>query len=126
MYDNNMIKEPPVPADPQVRAAKLYLMTPDAIVVILQHLMYNKNLSNFIRIHNDQATPAASDNPFNQDDYPVGTVVYILADVEDVDEEGPECQPVIPMAQGRIKGLSVDTAAGTKVYEVRRVARTGQ
>ena len=98
------------------------LVGPDFLVVILRHLMHHKDLTNIISQHSiDSAAAAAatSSNPFNGDDYPAGAAVDILADVDDADADGPQVQPLIVIARGRIVCLVEETAAGTKVYEVR-------
>jgi hypothetical protein len=124
LYELGIVKAPSIPADAQVRATTAHLMTPDAMVATLGHLMHNKDLSSITSQHSiDAAAMAAaaatSINPFNQNDYPAGTVVDILGDAEDADADGLQLQPLFVVARGRVKEVYDETAAGTKVYEVR-------
>lgn len=124
LYELGIVKAPTIPSDAQVRTATAHLMTPDAMVAILGHLMHNKDLSSITSQHSiDAAATAAaaatSSNPFNQHEYPAGTVVDILGDAEDADADGLQPQPLFVVARGRIKEVYEETAAGTAVYEVR-------
>lgn len=124
LYELGIVKAPTIPSDAQVRTTTAHLVTPDAMVAILGHLMHNKDLSSITSQHSiDAAATAAAaatnSNPFNQHEYPAGTVVDILGDAEDADADGLQPQPLFVVARGRIKEAYEETAAGTAVYEVR-------
>lgn len=119
LYELGYVKEPresqAVPRE--VSVARAQLITPDVMVLMLQHLQYHKNLKNFLTELSSGAA-AAADNPFNSDEYAIGASVQVLGDLDDADEDDPEQQPLSTIARGRIKQLASHTAAGVKLYEV--------
>jgi hypothetical protein len=128
MYELGIVEE--ASTGHKVRAAACYLITPEAMILMLQHLMHHNDLTGLVKQLTDEAAvaaaggaasepaAAAADNPFNRDEYHMGATVEILGDTDDVDDAGPAMQPVLSIARGVVKGLSTHTAAGTKVYEV--------
>jgi hypothetical protein len=121
LYELGYAKDPPVSqAVPrEVSVAAAHLMTPDVMVLMLQHLQYHKNLKTFLtELSSGAAAATAADNPFNSDEYAVGASVQLLGDLDDADDDDPEQQPLSTIARGRIKQLASDTAAGVKLYEV--------
>jgi hypothetical protein len=126
LYEQGYVKEQPesqaVPREVSVAGA--HLITPDAMVLMLQHLQHHKNLKNLLTELSNGAA-AAADNPFNSDAYAIGASVQILGDLDDADEDDLEQQPLSTIARGRIKQLANDTAAGVKLYEVCLCTWTG-
>lgn len=85
MYEGSFLEEYPAPADQKVKTAAVFAMTPDGVVPIIKHLMYNKTLTNLVQQLKEGTMAAmAAANPYNTDEYAVGTPVDILADSDDV------------------------------------------
>jgi hypothetical protein len=128
LYEQGFVKVPPesqaVPREVSVAGA--WLMTPEVMVLLLQHLQYHKNLKNLLTELSRGAEAAAADNPFNSDQYAIGASVQVLGDLDDADEEDDlGQQPLCTIGRGRIKRLASETAAGVKLYEVCMHGREG-
>ena len=124
LYEASVLEEYCVPADQKVMTEKVFAMTPDGLVPIIKHLMYNKDLANLVQQINEGTAAAAAANPFNSDDYAAGAAVDILGDLDDEGEDGsPYMEPIIVLAQGILKGV-VDDGSAVKVFEVRKHSHT--
>lgn len=113
LYEKGQVPAFPVPADSALPVEKMYPITADVMLLLLQHLMHNKGIADVMTSCSSPADPHA-DPPAAT--YPAGTEVDVLADLEDIDE-GPAIQPMLVVAKGRIKGASTSTVLGHTVYE---------
>lgn len=109
LYKKGQVPAFPVPADSALPVEKMYPITADVMLLLLQHLMHNKGIADVMTSCSSPADPHAAT-------YPAGTEVDVLADLEDIDE-GPAIQPMLVVAKGRIKGASTSTVLGLTVYE---------